>query len=201
MALIEALLDRYQTVGFKLRNNSDKSLSVIPTFSVTPKTALPLEGQQYPIVDEPFLDCSLNIFVSGLIGGFAVDSSNRGLIARTPVAPITNVAKMLGTTVFMRYGMWLIGIGYALDKSTNTQRDIGKVNKTFKVKQMGDSLYIERKIEHDNLQYALRYSIIVNSDSSLVIKELDTPIIITFWRWLKRNVGNIISFVKLVGGI
>ena len=108
---------------------------------------------------------------------------------------------MLGTTVFMRYGMWLIGIGYALDKSTNTQRDIGKVNKTFKVKQMGDSLYIERKIEHDNLQYALRYSIIVNSDSSLVIKELDTPIIITFWRWLKRNVGNIISFVKLVGGI
>jgi hypothetical protein len=200
VALIEALLDRYQAAGFTLRNNSDKSLSVIPTFRVTPKTTLPVEGQQYLIVDEPFLDCSLNIFVSGLRGGFAVDSSNRGLIARTPVAPITNAAKMPGTTIFMRHGIWLIGIGYDLDRRMATQRDIGNMNKTFKVKRRGDLLYIERKIEHDDPQHALRYAILIDSNSSLLIKELPTPHLIVAGRWLKRNAGNILSLVKLAEG-
>ena len=191
MALIEALFDRYHEAGFEISNNSNKSLSVTPTFSVTPKATLPVEGQQYPIIDEPFLDCSLNIFVSGLTGGFAIDSTGRGLIARTPTAPITNAGKMPGTTVFMRHGMWLIGIGYALDRSTATQRDIGDMNKTFKVELRGDLLYIERKIEHSDPKHALRYSIIVRGDSSLTIRGLPPSKRGIIWRWFNRNIDRI----------
>ena len=129
MTLIEALFDKYRAIGFEISNNPNKSLSVTPTFRITPKATLPIEGEQYPIKDEPFLDCSLNIFVSGLKGGFVVDSTDRGLIARAPTAPITNAGKMPGTTVFTRHGMWLIGIGYALDRSTVVQRDTDDMTK------------------------------------------------------------------------
>lgn len=195
MAIIEALFDRYNAIGFEISNNPDKSLSITPTFRLTPKSTLPIEGKPYPIKDEPFLDCSLNIFVSGIIGGFIVDSTDRGLIARAPVAPIANTSKMPGTTVFTRHGMWLIGICYALDKSTTKHRDTGNIAKMFKVETRGDSLYIERKIEHEDPKHALRYSIIVNRDSSLTIRGLPLSKRGIVWRWFDRNIDRILGII------
>ena len=195
MAIIEALFDRYNAIGFEISNNPDKSLSITPTFRLTPKSTLPIEGKPYPIKDEPFLDCSLNIFVSGIIGGFIVDSTDRGLIARAPVAPIANTSKMPGTTVFTRHGMWLIGIGYALDRSTVVQRDTDDMTKTFKVETRGDSLYIERRIEHSDPKHALRYSIIVKGDSSLTIRSLPLSKSGIAWRWFNRNIDRIAEII------
>ena len=200
MVLIDALLDKYAGIGFRLSNNSNKSLSVVPTFIVAPKTAIPIEGQVYSVKNEPVLDCSLNIFVSGLTGGFTVDPSEKGLRVSPPHGGINSISKISGTTKFIRHGMWLISIGYALDKTTTTQRDVGNMNKTFKVKLAGDSLHIERKIENANPQYAMRYVIVVKSDSSLIIKELTTPATTVIGRWLKRNMGTIISLIGAIRG-
>ena len=186
MALIEGLLNRYEAIGFKLENNADKSVSITPTLDLPQKEALPQEGQEYLIRDELFLDCSLNIFVSGTTGGFSIDSSERGLIVRAPTAPLTNAGKMGGTTKFMRHKKWLIGIGYALDKDTTKQNE-GNSDKTFEVRRSGDTLHITRSIEHGMPDYALRYAISINPDSSLVIKELKASKVNKILKWLSHN--------------
>ena len=190
MALIEGLLNRYEAIGFKLENNADKSVSITPTLDLPQKDSLPQEGHEYLIKDELFLDCSLNIFVSGTTGGFAIDSSERGLIVRAPTAPLTNAGKMGGTTKFMRYKKWLIGIGYTLDKETTKQNEENG-GKTFKTEKRRDTLHITRNIEHRMPDYALKYTICINPDSSLVIKELKRSIVNKVVGWLSHNKAEI----------
>lgn len=194
MALIEGALDKYEAIGFKLKNNKNKSILVTPTLNLPLKDSLPQEGREYLIKDELFLDCSLNIFVSGTTGGFAVDSSERGLIIRAPTSPITNAEKMGGTTKFMRHKKWLIGIGYALDKNTSKQNEM-RIEKTFKIKQNIKLFHIKRRIENSLSDYALRYSLTINPDSSLIIKELKASKVNKLMNWLSHNKATIIGVI------
>src|SRR2546426_7390655 len=147
----------YARAGFQISFDPRGALSIAATSKPpSPRTDLPVPGEDFEVRDELFIQCALNISLFGPSGSMIIDPTEQGLVVHRPsfASPI-GMRLLPGRRKIFRHGLWLVDVLHGLDKST-TGFSGAASGDTFNISRRGELLVVERKFEHAMPAYRLR---------------------------------------------
>src|SRR5881296_1537176 len=180
----------YARAGFQISFNPRGALTIVATSKPpTPRTDLPVPGEDFEVRDELFIQCALNLSLFGPSGSIIIDPTERGLVVHRPsFASPVGMRLMPGRRKIFRHGLWLVDVLHGLDRST-TGFSGTALGDTFSVSQRPDNLVVERKFEHSLPIFRSRYHVRIKPDGvvSLSLKRRRFALISTSGRDLQLD--------------
>ena len=192
VAITESLLKEYENAGFSVICRKDGSAEIIPIGRfIVNKKILPISGVSIDISMELFVQCGLNILVSGPMGHFSIDPTKDTLKIGTPInGSIGTFSPIAGNNRYLRSGVWLINILHGLDRSTTNNTDMS-LEKAFDIERTGGTVAIHRKFTHDLDQYSRRYTLRTTKRSSIVISADPHSRFYKIWKFIRRRKASV----------
>jgi len=148
----------YARAGFQISFDPRGALAIVATSKpASPRTDLPVPGEDFEVRDELFIQCALNLSLFGPSGSMIIDPTEEGLVVHRPsFASPVGMRLMPGRRKVLRHGLWLVDVLHGLDRST-TGFSGAASGDTFNMSRRGELLIVERKFEHSMAAYRLRY--------------------------------------------
>ena len=160
----------YERAGFRISFDPRGALAIVATSKPpSPRTDLPVPGEDFEVRDELFIQCALNLSLFGPSGSMIIDPTEEGLVVHRPsFASPVGMRLMPGRRKVLRHGLWLVDVLHGLDRST-TGFSGAAIGDTFSVSQKPDNLVVERKFEHMLPTYRLRYFARIKPDGAVML--------------------------------
>src|SRR5437899_12548595 len=131
----------YARAGFQISFDPRGALAIVATSKpASPRTDLPVPGEDFEVRDELFIQCALNMSLFGPSGSIIIDPTEQGLVVHRPsFASPVGMKLMPGRRKVFRHGLWLLDVLHGLHRSTPGFSGAARVD-TFTVAQDPDNL-------------------------------------------------------------